>query len=289
MQPARLFRSHTTTLELVFPLASGVSWCSDLKVYFEDGCPQRPDWREMVNQIPNGVAMVSGGVAVVCMIAVVCAEVVLIAAGVSMAASAVAIITSDETTSCLSGHGSCPQAIISAAIGASAGKFGMGAKAAKGLTGLGIIGFRSDTSHIFRNAAGHLAEDTAENRALIQSALDPQNLYRTTTVAGRAATRPGAWTIAFTRTSSRTDATAGVTGAAQVAGHVDVVVLDDRGDVTGFDFTSLDYVATLWTRRKFEPNREHALELLADNLYHLQCDEGGGALSAGRGEWQDAG
>ena len=39
-------------------------------------------------------------------------------------------------------------------------------------------------------------------------------------------------------------------------------------------FTSLDYVATLWTRRKFEPNREHALEVLADNWYHLLCDEG---------------
>ena len=39
-------------------------------------------------------------------------------------------------------------------------------------------------------------------------------------------------------------------------------------------FTSLDYVATLWTRRKFEPNREHALEILADNWYHLLCDEG---------------
>ncbi|WP_131683562.1 TetR family transcriptional regulator [Pseudarthrobacter sp. YALA5] len=39
-------------------------------------------------------------------------------------------------------------------------------------------------------------------------------------------------------------------------------------------FTALDYVATLWTRRKFEPNREHALEVLADNWYHLLCDEG---------------
>ena len=39
-------------------------------------------------------------------------------------------------------------------------------------------------------------------------------------------------------------------------------------------FTSLDYVATLWTRRKFEPNREHALEVLADSWYHLLCAEG---------------
>jgi AcrR family transcriptional regulator len=39
-------------------------------------------------------------------------------------------------------------------------------------------------------------------------------------------------------------------------------------------FTQLDYVATLWTRRKLEPNREHALEVLADSWYHLLCDEG---------------
>ncbi|MCX6499227.1 MAG: TetR/AcrR family transcriptional regulator [Arthrobacter sp.] len=39
-------------------------------------------------------------------------------------------------------------------------------------------------------------------------------------------------------------------------------------------FTQLDYVATLWTRRKFEPNRDHALDVLADSWYHLLCDEG---------------
>ncbi|MDQ0210273.1 TetR family transcriptional regulator [Arthrobacter sp. SRS-W-1-2016] len=39
-------------------------------------------------------------------------------------------------------------------------------------------------------------------------------------------------------------------------------------------FTQLDYVATLWTRRKLEPNRDHALEVLADSWYHLLCDEG---------------
>lgn len=44
---------------------------------------------------------------------------------------------------------------------------------------LAQIGFRSNTSHIFRNAPGHLAEDTAENRALIKSALDPANLRQT--------------------------------------------------------------------------------------------------------------
>lgn len=38
-------------------------------------------------------------------------------------------------------------------------------------------------------------------------------------------------------------------------------------------FTQLDYVATLWTRRKYEPNREHAVEVLADSWFHLLCDE----------------
>ena len=38
-------------------------------------------------------------------------------------------------------------------------------------------------------------------------------------------------------------------------------------------FTQLDYVATLWTRRKLEPHREHALEVLADSWYHLLCDD----------------
>jgi len=62
-----------------------------------------------------------------------------------------------------------------------------------GLTGLGSfrsptvrfaaedagVVFRSDTSHIFRNATGHLAEDTAENRALLQGAVKPENLVGT--------------------------------------------------------------------------------------------------------------
>ncbi|MFE4542409.1 RHS repeat-associated core domain-containing protein [Arthrobacter sp. NPDC056727] len=140
------------------------------------------DWREVVNQIANGVATASGGVALLCLVAVICAEVTPFAAGLSGAASGVAVVTSDETNACLSGHGSCPEAIIGAAIGAGAGKFGVGGKAAKGLLGSTSIGFRSDTSHIFRNAVGHLAEDTAENRALIQSALDPQNLRSTLTL-----------------------------------------------------------------------------------------------------------
>lgn len=39
-------------------------------------------------------------------------------------------------------------------------------------------------------------------------------------------------------------------------------------------FTQLNYVSTLWTQRKLEPNREHALEVLADSWYHLLCDDG---------------
>lgn len=54
--------------------------------------------------------------------------------------------------------------------------------AAKSVDDLAEVGFRSDTSHIFRDATGHLAEDTAENRALIKSALDPANLRDTITL-----------------------------------------------------------------------------------------------------------
>lgn len=44
------------------------------------------------------------------------------------------------------------------------------------------VAFRTDTSHIFRNAAGHLADDTAANRALIQSAVNPGNLVAERTI-----------------------------------------------------------------------------------------------------------
>ena len=57
----------------------------------------------------------------------------------------------------------------------------------------------------------------------------------------------------------------------QVAGRFPEETRHIRGTLA---FTSLDYVATLWTRRKLEPNREHALEILADSWYHLLCDEG---------------
>ncbi|WP_231381745.1 hypothetical protein, partial [Rhodanobacter sp. OR87] len=41
------------------------------------------------------------------------------------------------------------------------------------------IAFRDDTSHIFRNARGHFAEDTAENRALLQGAVKSDNFVGT--------------------------------------------------------------------------------------------------------------
>jgi RHS repeat-associated protein len=41
------------------------------------------------------------------------------------------------------------------------------------------VTFRSDTSHIFRDAPGHLGEDTPENRALLQGAVNPDNLVGT--------------------------------------------------------------------------------------------------------------
>jgi len=56
----------------------------------------------------------------------------------------------------------------------------------------------------------------------------------------------------------------------QLAGRFPQETRHIRGTLA---FTQLDYVATLWTRRKLEPNRDHALEVLADSWYHLLCDE----------------
>ncbi|RIJ68750.1 hypothetical protein D1871_22540 [Nakamurella silvestris] len=46
----------------------------------------------------------------------------------------------------------------------------------------GTVGFRSDTAHIFRNATGHLAEDTPGNRAIVRGAVRPENLRSTVTL-----------------------------------------------------------------------------------------------------------
>jgi RHS repeat-associated protein len=58
------------------------------------------------------------------------------------------------------------------------------------------VTWKDDTSHIFRSADGHLAEDTASNRALLESAVKPENrvgtrangtvsVYRETLADGR--------------------------------------------------------------------------------------------------------
>ncbi len=60
--------------------------------------------------------------------------------------------------------------------GATAGVSEVGANEA------GTVAFRSDTSHIFRDDAGHLLEDTPANRAVIQGAIDPANLRSTITL-----------------------------------------------------------------------------------------------------------
>jgi hypothetical protein len=41
------------------------------------------------------------------------------------------------------------------------------------------VEFRSDTSHIFRDAPGHLLDDSPANRALLQGAVKPENLVGT--------------------------------------------------------------------------------------------------------------
>lgn len=48
----------------------------------------------------------------------------------------------------------------------------------------GGVCFRSDTSHIFRDAPGHLVADTAANRSLISSAVSPNYLVSTRSVGG---------------------------------------------------------------------------------------------------------
>lgn len=102
----------------------------------------------------------------------------------------------DDALACLQGQSwGCVMAGIGiipigkAAALAKAAKAAKGAKGAekaveatKAAQGLGEIGFRSDVSHIFRKAKGHLADDTVENRELIKSALDPANLRDTITL-----------------------------------------------------------------------------------------------------------
>ncbi len=123
------------------------------------------DWRKMINELANGVANVAGTIALVCAIAVVCAEISPIAGGISLAASAVEVLTSDQTASCVSGHGSCPEAIVNAAIVSTAGKFGpAGKEAANGIKALAGAG---DTFlyQKLSSAGEHLKYGIAKNPA----------------------------------------------------------------------------------------------------------------------------
>lgn len=62
------------------------------------------------------------------------------------------------------------------AIGCVTGGLGKVISVVRSASGEAALVFRSDTSHIFRDAIGQFVEDTAANRALIQSAVKPDNL-----------------------------------------------------------------------------------------------------------------
>jgi AcrR family transcriptional regulator len=57
----------------------------------------------------------------------------------------------------------------------------------------------------------------------------------------------------------------------EMAGRFSPATRHIRGTLA---FTQLNYVSTLWTHRRLEPNREHALEVLADSWHHLLGDQG---------------
>jgi hypothetical protein len=67
----------------------------------------------------------------------------------TLVASAASVATSDQTSPCLSGHSSCPEAIVSAAIVAESGRFGVGGKVARTI---------EVDSHRFGAAAEHMRE-----------------------------------------------------------------------------------------------------------------------------------
>jgi hypothetical protein len=82
------------------------------------------DWRQVVNTVSTGVAVVAGAVAIGCTVAVICAPAVPIAAGISLAAGAVSFATDDSTVACVSGKGSCASTIAQAAMAVLPGGVG---------------------------------------------------------------------------------------------------------------------------------------------------------------------
>lgn len=69
----------------------------------------------------------------------------------------------------------------------------------------------------------------------------------------------------------REEVVADIIRGMQLAGRFSEETRHLRGTLA---FKQLDYVSTLWTRRRLEPNRDHALDVLADSWYHLLCGEG---------------
>jgi AcrR family transcriptional regulator len=69
----------------------------------------------------------------------------------------------------------------------------------------------------------------------------------------------------------REEVVADVVRGMELAGRFPAETHHIRGTLA---YRQLDYVSTLWTRRKAEPYRDHALEVLADSWYHLLCHEG---------------
>ncbi|HRO31495.1 MULTISPECIES: TetR/AcrR family transcriptional regulator [Micrococcaceae] len=57
----------------------------------------------------------------------------------------------------------------------------------------------------------------------------------------------------------------------ELAGRFDERTHHLRGTLA---YEQLDYISTLWTRRKDEPHRDQALEVLANSWHHLLCHEG---------------
>lgn len=106
----------------------------------------------------------------------------IVAAGVALGATALACIVSTL--------GGCTGALVEASPGFATFLFGAGGASAAecaiedaaDVSEVESVPFRSDTSHIFREALGHLAEDTAENRSVISGAISPANLASTITL-----------------------------------------------------------------------------------------------------------
>ncbi|MCU6480536.1 RHS repeat-associated core domain-containing protein [Arthrobacter sp. A2-55] len=85
------------------------------------------DWIAIVHNIATGVAVVAGGISLVCTAVVICAEVDVVTAPLALVAGAVSWATSDSTRRCFSGKGGCAGTIVSGGLLVAGGAFGLGA------------------------------------------------------------------------------------------------------------------------------------------------------------------